>query len=635
MGADSTTNPARRGASPRGRAVAFTAAVAVLAVGLFLNRTVPGADGIGVAMLVVAVAFSLADIAVVHVHLRRETFSFSLSELVLVGAIVYAAPVDVVVGQVLGLAVTLAFHRRQPLLKLTFNLAQASVASHIALLVAQEAAYGAAPLSARGLAAVLLGVVAASLVSGFLVQGVISMMAGRASWKSAPTVLLFNAIAGLGAGCLALQAVALIEISRWGMVPVAISSAVVFAAYRGYAGERQRSQQVEVIHDTGRVFQQQPLLEPAVLEYLDRLRSTFNCEHAALLSIESTGPAITAVGPADRWSPTAAVGRTPGLDLPSLVADERAARLLTEGSALDRWIRTERDMADGILAPLHTAAVNAVLVVGGRLGDVGAHTPSDIRLLSLLADQLAVILDNRRLDHAATHDALTGLANRRLFDDRLRTATDGAPGQHALLLLDLDGLRGCSSEAEHQLPKLRTRVRFPSPALHFIRSHTRLERDRQPRPDHRVLDRIDRHDHRSTLHRDRLSEMGLARSGKPTQHHQHSTSLSAGADTSMRWSGDRAMGVLQQLAHGLLRRHLQVHEHRRVAVEVGDGEHALRRVLQQRFFVLEIDHPYREDVSLGDGVGAEALDVRLGERSLPCEAALPHHPGAIAPSTGF
>src|SRR5262249_7693640 len=25
--------------------------------------------------------------------------------------------------------------------------------------------------------------------------------------------------------------------------------------------------------------------------------------------------------------------------------------------------------------------------------------------------------------------------------------------------------RGCSSEAEHQLPKLRTRVRFPSPAL--------------------------------------------------------------------------------------------------------------------------------------------------------------------------
>ncbi len=27
------------------------------------------------------------------------------------------------------------------------------------------------------------------------------------------------------------------------------------------------------------------------------------------------------------------------------------------------------------------------------------------------------------------------------------------------------GIRGCSSEAEHQLPKLRTRVRFPSPAL--------------------------------------------------------------------------------------------------------------------------------------------------------------------------
>src|SRR5580700_10060233 len=31
--------------------------------------------------------------------------------------------------------------------------------------------------------------------------------------------------------------------------------------------------------------------------------------------------------------------------------------------------------------------------------------------------------------------------------------------------VDLPGSRGRSSEAEHQLPKLRTRVRFPSPAL--------------------------------------------------------------------------------------------------------------------------------------------------------------------------
>jgi hypothetical protein len=31
--------------------------------------------------------------------------------------------------------------------------------------------------------------------------------------------------------------------------------------------------------------------------------------------------------------------------------------------------------------------------------------------------------------------------------------------------VDSRGPRGRSSEAEHQLPKLRTRVRFPSPAL--------------------------------------------------------------------------------------------------------------------------------------------------------------------------
>ena len=35
--------------------------------------------------------------------------------------------------------------------------------------------------------------------------------------------------------------------------------------------------------------------------------------------------------------------------------------------------------------------------------------------------------------------------------------------------VDLRGSRGRSSEAEHQLPKLRTRVRFPSPALSQLR----------------------------------------------------------------------------------------------------------------------------------------------------------------------
>ncbi len=44
--------------------------------------------------------------------------------------------------------------------------------------------------------------------------------------------------------------------------------------------------------------------------------------------------------------------------------------------------------------------------------------------------------------------------------------------------------RGCSSEAEHQLPKLRTRVRFPSPApLHRRRPFCERNLGRQSEPD--------------------------------------------------------------------------------------------------------------------------------------------------------
>src|SRR5437763_7836371 len=49
----------------------------------------------------------------------------------------------------------------------------------------------------------------------------------------------------------------------------------------------------------------------------------------------------------------------------------------------------------------------------------------------------------------------------------LREAGDGSRAPRRRVLGSLRAARGRSSAAEHQLPKLRTRVRFPSPAQGF------------------------------------------------------------------------------------------------------------------------------------------------------------------------
>jgi len=67
----------------------------------------------------------------------------------------------------------------------------------------------------------------------------------------------------------------------------------------------------------------------------------------------------------------------------------------------------------------------------------------------------------QRLAHAAYHDALTGLPNRVLFDDRLEQALHAAwrdQAQVALLLLDLDGFKQVNDTHGHEAGDTLLRV---------------------------------------------------------------------------------------------------------------------------------------------------------------------------------
>jgi len=75
-------------------------------------------------VVLMAVLYGIAEAAVVHVSVRKETHSFSLSEVPLVFGAFAAPPVVVVLGQMIGSGVVLLLVRRQRPDKLAFNLAK-------------------------------------------------------------------------------------------------------------------------------------------------------------------------------------------------------------------------------------------------------------------------------------------------------------------------------------------------------------------------------------------------------------------------------------------------------------------------------------------------------------------------------
>ncbi|TNE64407.1 MAG: GGDEF domain-containing protein [Alphaproteobacteria bacterium] len=128
-----------------------------------------------------------------------------------------------------------------------------------------------------------------------------------------------------------------------------------------------------------------------------------------------------------------------------------------------------------VVVPLiyHERAVGVLKVVSGR---PAAFSEEAEQVLHLMSDLIAASIFHAakyasdELYHLATHDALTGLANRALFYDRLRQGLGIARRRNALLgilVLDMDNLKPINDQLGHRagdaaLQETATRIRTMS-----------------------------------------------------------------------------------------------------------------------------------------------------------------------------
>jgi diguanylate cyclase (GGDEF)-like protein len=448
---------------------AAAAAVAVLTSALRLPEPL---QTLSIPWWALAIGFFLAEFAVVHVHIRRETHTVSLSEVPLVLGLFALSPVALVAVLVAGMGCALVLYRRQRPVKVVFNLAQSALGAALAVAIFRSTVDGRDPFGPIGWFGGFAAASVAAATGIALVAAAVSLAGERPSVERLAMTATISLLGAITAASLALAGAVMAETHPSSVVLLLFPTAACALALGAYGLQRRRDDHLQSLYDSmvGRADSSE--LDTAVHHLLLAARRLLRADYAEILFLprdpreaplrSSIGPQHEQllepgeISPAERMVlETAVAGRGPV----AMAKDRRWA-------ALDPYL-TERGLKDGVVTALEgESGLLGLLLVGDRADDVSTFGQEDEKLLRTFAGHARLLLENEQLEqslaelsdveaelrHQALHDALTGLPNRRLFHARVEEALQRAEAEDTeaiVLFLDLDGFKAINDDLGH------------------------------------------------------------------------------------------------------------------------------------------------------------------------------------------
>ncbi|HVF74882.1 MAG TPA: EAL domain-containing protein [Acidimicrobiales bacterium] len=394
-----------------------------------------------VAPWVVAVLFLVAEMSVVHIVFRRESYSFSLSEIPLVLGLFFLLPSHLVAAQLVGAGIALGLWRRQPLMKLCFNLAHMVLETCLAVSVLRVLDSTPDPFTLRTAAAAVAATTVAAAVSSLSICIAISLYEGRPQTDKLATSVLGAFLSGATNASLGLMLLVLFWVDPGtGWLTVA-PAAVLLVAYRNLTQSREKQDGLEFLYQASHILHRGISLDERMVQLLTLARETFHSSVAELIlePVRDGDRGLrTAVGPGDQ------VHRLDPFDLDAVDLD---AVTFKPGSAMVATL-------DGEHRRLGT------IVIAGPSAAQGRFSSRQLHLFETFVNHVTVALENgvletslaqvtelkEELRHQAFHDELTGLGNRSLFVTELEAAVaDGV----AVLFVDLDDFKTVNDTLGH------------------------------------------------------------------------------------------------------------------------------------------------------------------------------------------
>ena len=166
--------------------------------------------------------------------------------------------------------------------------------------------------------------------------------------------------------------------------------------------------------------------------------------------VQAVAPSTTDIEPGFHVTSDSLVGRACDDGMPLVLTDARSA---TAGAC--PYGGLPREIGSLVVMPVKSGeqVIGALVIEGKSPGDVGHHDSRNLGLLGAVArGPLEIVWEIEEVSLRARTDSLTGLANRRHFDEQLRRVvaeTDRFGGTCSLILVDLDHFKSVNDRHGH------------------------------------------------------------------------------------------------------------------------------------------------------------------------------------------
>jgi diguanylate cyclase (GGDEF)-like protein len=329
---------------------------------------------------------------------RREARSLQLSGLLLALGVAFVNPLGHFTARTLALLVDSAALRRQPLVKIAFNVAMGAL--EVSAVTASLTLLG--PQNEPGphlWLALLMGVTIGEFVGHLTLSLIMRLLGVPVTMDQLWRPLAFTVVTAPLFVSLGIVAVAALWTEPLTVFVLAVLTAGLIWAYRGHRRQSAQQQQIadlyEFVKNLGPIDEQ----DPAALDTLQDVRVLLHSRVLDLALVEGDGQLRHLIVSAE------------GNDVTQDEVAELARQVVTTGSQA-----TPGRSLDRMATPLvgHTGMIG-VLTAQHRLGAVRDFDLGDMRLLETVATELTTALERGRLladlGRAATTDPLTDLPN--------------------------------------------------------------------------------------------------------------------------------------------------------------------------------------------------------------------------------